>query len=224
MQLYRHVRGKSDTDFYSDKTYLDNIHYNMISYKKPLEENILDSDSETTTINSGRNKKKLGVKRGVSIIENTTDFQISDIEEEFNQFIIKVLLFKKNFDDGVIEGFVTSQKVYLDTIVLIIRELITKFKRNYDNGDNLLLSSQFLINKSQDYELIEKINKFDNVLETIIETKPKDYYREVKNMILNEFEKNRYGIAQFLDNYKGKKKILMADKDIEKKKKKNYKY
>ena len=220
MQLYRHVRGKSDTDFYSDKTYLDNIHYNMISYKKPLEENTLEPDLEITTINSGRNKKKLGVKRGVSIIENTTNFQISDIEEEFNQFIIKVLLFKKNFDDEVIEGFVTSQKVYLDTIVLIIRELITKFKRNYDNGDNLLLSSQFLINKSQDYELIEKINKFDNVLETIIETKPKDYYREVKNMILNEFEKNRYGIAQFLDNYKGKKKILMADKDIEKKKKK----
>ena len=221
MQLYRHVRGKSDTDFFSDKNYLDNVHYNMLSYKKRLQENILESDLEINTCNSGRNKKKLGVKR--LSLENNTNVEISDIEEEFNQFIIKVLLFKKNFDDEVIEGFATSQKVYLDTIVLIIRELIRKFKKNYDNGDNLLLSSQFLNNKNQDYELIEKINKFDNVLETLIETKPKDYYREVKNMILNEFEKNRYGIAQFLDNYKGKKKILMADNNIGKRKKKEIK-
>ncbi len=219
MQIYRHVRGKSDTDFYTDKTYLDNIHYNMLSYKKPFEENTLDPDLEIKTINSGRNKKKFGVKRFSNPVY-TSNFQISDIEEEFNQFIIKVLLFKKHFDDEVIEGFITSQKVYLDTKVLIMRELIKKFKKNYDNGDNLILSSQLISNKNQDYELIEKINKFDNVLVTLIETKPKDYYREVKNMILNEFEKNRYAIAQFLDNYQGKKKFLMTDKNIEKKRKK----
>jgi hypothetical protein len=191
----------------------------MLSYKKPFEENTLDPDLEIKTINSGRNKKKIGVKRFSNPVY-TSNFQISDIEEEFNQFIIKVLLFKKHFDDEVIEGFITSQKVYLDTKVLIMRELIKKFKKNYDNGDNLILSSQLISNKNQDYELIEKINKFDNVLVTLIETKPKDYYREVKNMILNEFEKNRYGIAQFLDNYKGKKKILMADNNIGKRKKK----
>jgi hypothetical protein len=92
-----------------------------------------------------------------------------------------------------------------------MRELIRRFKLNYDKGDNLILTSLLNDKKDQDSELIEKIDKFDNVLQIMIETQPKDYYREVKNMILNEFEKSRYQIAQFLDNYQGKKKILMAD-------------
>ena len=209
MKLYRHVRGKSDTDFFVDKIYLDNIHYNMKSYKNSLSENLSDSDLEIKSYNPGRNKKKLGVKR--YSIEYVPNIQISDIKDEFNQFIIHALLFKKHFDDDVIEGFILSQKTYLDIILKIMRELIRRFKLNYDKGDNLILTSLLNDKKDQDSELIEKIDKFDNVLQIMIETQPKDYYREVKNMILNEFEKSRYQIAQFLDNYQGKKKILMAD-------------
>ena len=89
-------------------------------------------------------------------------------------------------------------------IIKIMRELIKKFKQNYDNGDSLNI-------EKDDTELLNKIDKFDNVLETMIETKPEDYYREIKNMILNEFEKSRYEIAQFLDNYKGKKANNLND-------------
>ena len=54
MKLYRHVRGKSDTDFFIDKIYLDNIHYNMKSYKNSLSENLSDSDLEIKSYNPGR--------------------------------------------------------------------------------------------------------------------------------------------------------------------------
>ena len=212
MKLYKHIRGKSDTEFYIDKKYLDNVHYNMKIYKNSNPEELPTSDLEITSYNQGKNKKHLGVKRySAEYVPNT---QIYDIEEEFIQFVIKVLLFKKNFDEDVFDRFITSQKTYLDTILIIMRALIKKFKKNYENGDNLYLNSKYSNTKNDDdTELIKKIDKFDNVIQTMYETQPKDYYREVKNMILNEFEKSRYGIAQFLDNYNGKKRIMLADEN-----------
>ena len=209
MKLYKHIRGKSDTDFFIDKKYLDNIHYNMKVYKKTNPEEVLFSDVESTTYNQGKNKKNSALKRFSE--EYPSNIQIYDIEEEFNQFLIKVLLFKKNFDEDVFDRYISSQKNYLDTILIIMRALIKKFKKNYEKGDNLNLNSN--TKNDDDKELIKKIDKFDNVIQAMYEIQPKDYYREVKNMILNEFEKSRYGIAQFLDNYNGKKRIMLADEN-----------
>ena len=39
MKIFKHIRGKSDTDFYIDKLLLDNIHYNIKSYKPTNENN-----------------------------------------------------------------------------------------------------------------------------------------------------------------------------------------
>ncbi len=192
MKIFRHIRGKSDTDFFTDKIYLDNIHYNMKSYKS-INDKIQRSEME---FQSPKIRRK-SIKR-YSIDSNPILLK-TNVEDELLNFTIKVLLFKKHFDFKVISYFIKSQKIYLDIIIEIIRELIRKFKKNYDNGDNLNN------NDEEDTELIKKIDKFDNVLQTMIEIKPEDYYREVKNMILNEFEKSRYEIAKFLDNYQGKK-------------------
>ena len=32
--MYKHLRGKSDTDFILDKIYLDNIHYNIKNFSE----------------------------------------------------------------------------------------------------------------------------------------------------------------------------------------------
>ncbi len=195
MPFSKHIRGKSDTDFFTDKMYLDNIHYNIKSFKTPT---IKKNKNELDTLNGNgvKNKKKC-VKR--YSVDFTPKVKYPNIEEDFNNFLIKVFLFKKHFDYKVMQNFIRSQKTFLDTIIEIIRELIRKFKQNYEDRDDLNINDD-------DIELLNKIDKFDNVLETMIETKPEEFYREVKNMILNEFEKSRYEIAQFLDNYKGKKK------------------
>ena len=200
MKIYRHIRGKSDTDFFQDKVYLDNIHYNVKSYKTPID-NLGNNDLDNPIINPQKNKKRFVKRYSVDYIPNV---KLTNIEVDFNKFLIQVLLFKKHFDYRVIQTFITSQKEYLDIIIKIMRELIKKFKQNYYNGDSLNV-------EKDDTELIQKIDKFDNVLETMIETKPEDYYREIKNMILNEFEKSRYEIAKFLDNYKGKKTNKLKD-------------
>ena len=204
MRLYKHVRGKSDTDFFTDKKYLDNIHYNMKEYKKLFIENLSGKDLEISSYNSGKNKKKLGLKRYA--VEYSHNIQLSDIEEEFFKCLIKVFIFKKNFDEQAFHFFFSSQKSNFDIILKIMRELIRKFKKNYEKGDNLYLTYK----NREDEELIKKIDKFDNVIQTMIETQPKDYYREVKNMILNEFENCMYEIAEFLDNYKVKNKSLFV--------------
>ena len=96
MKLYKHIRGKSDTEFYINKKYLDNIHYNMKIYKRPNQEEIPFSDAEISSYNQGKNKKNFGIRRHTE--EYAPNSQMIDIEEEFNQFVIKVLLFKKNFN------------------------------------------------------------------------------------------------------------------------------
>ena len=138
MRLYKHVRGKSDTDFFTDKKYLDNIHYNMKEYKKLFIENLSGKDLEISSYNSGRNKKKLVLKRYA--VEYSHNIQLSDIEEEFFKCLIKVFIFKKNFDEQAFHFFFSSQKSNFDIILKIMRELIRKFKKNYEKGDNLYLT------------------------------------------------------------------------------------
>jgi hypothetical protein len=183
MKIYRHIRGKSDTDFFQDKVYLDNIHYNVKSYKTPID-NLGNNDLDNPIINPQKNKKRFVKRYSVDYIPNV---KLTNIEVDFNKFLIQVLLFKKHFDYRVIQTFITSQKEYLDIIIKIMRELIKKFKQNYYNGDSLNV-------EKDDTELIQKIDKFDNVLETMIETKPEDYYREIKNMILNEIKITMYNL------------------------------
>ena len=55
MQFSRHIRGKSDTDFFTDKQYLDNIHYNIKSFKSPIRKN---KKKELDTLNGNRLKTK----------------------------------------------------------------------------------------------------------------------------------------------------------------------
>ena len=50
MKIYRHIRGKSDTDFFQDKVYLDNIHYNVKSYKTHID-NLGNNDLDNSIIN-----------------------------------------------------------------------------------------------------------------------------------------------------------------------------
>jgi len=200
MKIYRHIRGKSDTDFFTDKIYLDNIHYNMKLYKSFNDKlQVYETEYQSPKIKR-KNFKRYSIDSNQMILQ-------TNIEDQLLNFTIKVLLFKKHFDFKVISYFIKSQKNYLDIIIKIMRELIRKFKKNYDNGDNLN-------DNDDDTELIKKIDKFDNVLQTMIETKPEDYYREVKNMILNEFEKSRYEIAKFLDNYQGKKNNFNANQSF----------
>ena len=57
MKIFKHIRGKSDTDFYIDKLLLDNIHYNIKSYK-PTNENNGNDDIDISYSNPAKNKKK----------------------------------------------------------------------------------------------------------------------------------------------------------------------
>ena len=69
MKIYRHIRGKSDTDFFQDKVYLDNIHYNVKSYKTPID-NLGNNDLDNSIINPQKNKKRFVKRYSVDYIPN----------------------------------------------------------------------------------------------------------------------------------------------------------
>jgi hypothetical protein len=48
--------------------------------------------------------------------------------------------------------------------------------------------------------LIDKLNEFNEVIKTLIETKPQEFYKEVKFAILAQFEKIRLEIFELLEN------------------------
>lgn len=53
MKIHVHIRGKSDSDFHFDKTYLDNIHFNL----KYLKGSPTQAKEATRDIHSSLNSK-----------------------------------------------------------------------------------------------------------------------------------------------------------------------
>ena len=48
-------------------------------------------------------------------------------------------------------------------------------------------------------EFENKINRFETVINILINIKPEEYYQELKNIILTEFEKCRIEVSQYLE-------------------------
>ena len=48
--------------------------------------------------------------------------------------------------------------------------------------------------------LIDKLNEFSEVIKSLIETKPQEFYKEVKFAILSQFERIRLEIFELLEN------------------------
>lgn len=109
----------------------------------------------------------------------------------FNEFLIKVIRLKDEFEKDVIEGFVSSQKFHLNNILILIKEKIKHFK-----------NSNFAKKTQSIQEFLSKIENFENVVEALINIQPGEYYHELKKVILIEFERTRSEISQFIKNMK----------------------
>lgn len=117
MKSYSHIRSKSDTDFNFDKTSLDITHYNLKQFRE-------DTNKDSTiTRKASSNSNSLSRKRKQSSFLTgkrkffTNQFQNSNIIENielfFNNFLVKIIKFKKKYDQAIIEKYIASQKFYL---------------------------------------------------------------------------------------------------------------
>ena len=175
MYKFNHTKSKSDTDFNENKIILDDITGSL----KKFQNNLL-KDSKL---------KKKNEKIIIKELENYSIFNNKD-EEIFIFEFEKILLFKKQLDSFFFEKKLPLIKFDLDNSLKIINKKLDEFK-------HILIKECPILYKSV---LIDKMNEFNEVIISLIETKPQEFYKEIKLIILTQFEKIRLEIFELLEN------------------------
>ena len=168
-----HTKSKSDSDFFFNKTIVDEISESLYRYKN-IQSNAIKQDK---------------IKKEHKLIKrNTNSWQRK--KNTFISILEKILLFKKDLDYYFFVKKIPLIKLDLDNILIIINKKIEELK-------NKLINECPVLSKSV---LIEKLTEFNEIILSLIETKPQEFYKQVKLVILSEFEQIRLEIFELLEN------------------------
>ena len=176
MYKSNHTKSKSDTDFHSNKIINDDISGSL----KIFHNNIIKHPNIS---------KKPEKERTKSILK-LPNLKVDDEKSQFVSIFEKILLFKKQIDCYFFRKKLPLIKFDLDNTLQIINKKIDDLKNN-------LIRDCPILEKSI---LIEKLSIFTEVIKSLIETKPQEFYKEVKLVILTQFEKIRLEIFELLEN------------------------
>ena len=204
MYYTHHSRGKSDTNFYQEQNILNGAYSGL----KVLRVSIVSDLAQTTFSlkkkqnryrkkSQPKDKKSLVNSRGnfsTSNLYNISDINNSSIDsttddsegERILILIERVLLFKQELDSYFFENKINLLKFHLNNISSI-------FIKNISDLKNELIKECPSLKTSH---IVTILSNFSDVISTFIETKPQDLYREIKDAILNQWEKNRIKIKQ----------------------------
>ena len=199
MYQIHHSRGKSDTNFYQDQTILNGAYASL----KVLRVSIVN-DLTYTSINQ-KHKKNVNNKKYLSkqIIKKSSTQNIknnsfmSNYENNSNDsigvkilsLIEKVLLFKQELDNYFFENKIHLLTFHLNNICSLIIKNISDLQNEIIKDCPILKNSH----------IIRLLGNFSDVISTFMETKPQDLYREIKDAILNQWEKNRKKINEIFE-------------------------
>ena len=205
-KLYKihHSRGKSDTNFYQEQNILNGAYSSL----KVLRVSIVND--LTTTSFFLKKQKKL---RSKSIIKKSNQEKNQSDSDDNNKnekgiksiltLIERVLLFKQELDLYFFENKIHLLKFHLDNIASIIMKNISDMQQELITAYPILKTSN----------IVRLLGNFSDIMSTFKETKPQDFYREIKDTILDTWEKNRIQIKGLFDkiekncniNFDGKK-------------------
>lgn len=101
----------------------------------------------------------------------------------------RVLLFKQELDEYFFENRINLIKFHLNNISSIIIKSISNLQEELIKDCPSLKSSH----------IIRLLGNFSDVIGTFIETKPEEFYREIKDAILNQLEKNKVQIKDLFE-------------------------
>ena len=191
MYKAKHTKSKSDTDFNVNKVINDEICGSLKAFQKNL-------SKEFKSNKQSEKPKRYPVRKFSNFCK----------KEEDNTFLSsfqKILIFKQQVDQYFFITKLPVMKFNLDNILEIINKKIGELK------DNLIKECPIL-SKSI---LIEKLNEFIDVIKSLIETKPQEFYKEVKLAIITHFEIIRLEIFELLENLeKDKNEENDSKKDV----------
>ena len=199
-----HSRGKSDTNFYQEQNILNGAYSSLNVLRVSLV-------SELTSIPNYKRVKKssklLNVKNMIDIEKNNkekekekdkekqeNEFNYSDKENENNgkkvlKFIEQVLLFKQELDGYFFQNKIHLLKFHLNILSSIIIKNISDMQQELINAYPILKTSN----------IVRYLGNFSDIMSTFKETKPQEFYREIKDTILDTWEKNRIQMTEFFE-------------------------
>ena len=176
MNKSNHTKSKSDTDFHYIKIINDDISGSL----KIFHDNIIKEYKAAHKTE----------KQEIKSLLKSSNLKQNDEDSQFISIFEKILLFKNKIDCYFFREKLTLIKFDLDNILQIINKKIDDLKFK-------LISECPILEKSI---LIIKLNEFTEVIKSIIETKPQEFYKEIKLVILSQFERIRLEIFELLEN------------------------
>ena len=181
MNKFTHTKSKSDTDFHSNKIINDDISGSL----KLFQNNII-KEFKVYKKNENQNNEN----KGYMSARQYSFFKKRNTDSQFIYSLEKILLFKKQVDKFFFKAKLPSIKFDLDNMLIIINKKLDDLKNN-------LIKECPILSKSV---LIDKLNELSEVIKSLIETKPQEFYKEVKFVILTQFENIRLEIFELLEN------------------------
>ena len=195
-----HSRGKSDTNFYQEQTILNGAHsalkFLRVTVVSDLTHSIVDHKKKKKRLNQKikpKDNKKAADTKENNVLNISNSSNESNIEDSVGERILtlveRVLLFKQELDSYFFENKLHLIKFHLNNISSIIIKNIS------DLQNVLIKDCPILINS----HIVRTLGSFSDVISTFIETKPQDFYREIKDAILNQWDKSRIKIKQLFE-------------------------
>jgi hypothetical protein len=185
-----HSRGKSDTNFYQEQAILNGA-YSSLKVLRVSIVNDLTNNSIVQKKREFRQRKSISKDSRKSIISNASRDSNNDVSggQRISTLIERVFLFKQELDIYFFENRLSLMKFHLNNIASIIMKNIT------DLQDEIIKDCPVLKNS----HIVRILGNFSEIIGTFIETKPQDFYREIKDAILNQWEKNRIKIKEIFE-------------------------
>ena len=205
-KLYKihHSRGKSDTNFFQEQTILNGAYSSLKVLRVSI---VSDLTSSSYRKNKKRKSSKKEFENNKSNSESEDEKGKDDSGDKILTLIERVLLFKQELDDYFFGNKIHLLKFHLNNISSIMIKHISNFQRE-------LILAYPILKTSNIYRLL---NNFADIMSTFKETKPQDFYREIKDTILDTWEKNRIQINELFEKIE---KYCNVDKNKEKEKEK----
>ncbi|MCQ2817524.1 MAG: protein kinase [archaeon] len=191
-KLHTLVRSKSDTNLFDTSQYFNALHYNLKLYRKQKEENIeVEGVQDNIASYYQPNKSKFNPKRQES--KNTFDENSSkDFKDQYSQVFLHAVKIKRKFDIDLTSGVFKNQKYFINILLEILIELLNRIKEIYLKENPLGI----------DEALTKKLEDFQKIIDVIRQILPAQYYKEVKAVILDEFQKTKIEIFVLNEKFK----------------------
>ena len=182
-----HSRGKSDTDFYQDQNILNGAYSGL---------NVLRISfvSDLTNVSYSRKFKKSSKNLNINKMNSQNEEEKeTDYEEKGDKKILnlieRILLFKQELDKYFFGNKIHFIKFHLN----ILSSIMIK---NISDMQNELITAYPVLRTSN---IVRFLGNFSDIISTFRDTKPQDFYREIKDTILNAWEKTQIHIKQLFD-------------------------